>query len=175
MVFGSNMSASSWESFRRAIQSLIPVLSMRTNLVEKHKCLLDMLVWGDDDNPVCKLLQAFKCPLNPGALDQHGLLEALHLCWWYLGLRCRKAKYFKAPCRHLWSGLYSLWSLNDWSPPVSALHWEVAWISDWHCSDSFGIDSWHQPYDRRYHTTVLPTSIGPFNGQMARYKANIQG
>jgi hypothetical protein len=35
-----------------------------------------MLVWGDDDNPVCKLVQAFKCPLNPGALDQHGPLEA---------------------------------------------------------------------------------------------------
>jgi hypothetical protein len=77
MVFGSNTSASSWEPFGRAIQSLIPVLSTRTDLVEKHKGLLDMLVWGDDDNSsVCELVQAFKCPLNPGALDQHGPLEA---------------------------------------------------------------------------------------------------
>ena len=77
MVFGSNTSASSWEPFRRAIQSLIPVLSMRTDLVEKHKGLLDMLVWGDDDNSsVRELVQAFKCPLNPGAPDQDGPLEA---------------------------------------------------------------------------------------------------
>ncbi len=36
MVFGSNTSASSWEPFQRAIQSLIPIYSMRTDLVEKH-------------------------------------------------------------------------------------------------------------------------------------------
>jgi hypothetical protein len=53
MVFGSNTSASSWEPFRRAIQSLIPIYSMRTNLVEKHNGLLDMLAWGDEDNLVC--------------------------------------------------------------------------------------------------------------------------
>ena len=35
MVFGSNTSASSWEPFRRAIQSLIPIYLMRTDLVGK--------------------------------------------------------------------------------------------------------------------------------------------
>ncbi len=75
MVFGSNMSASSWEPFRRAIQSLIPIYSMRTDLVEKHKGLLDIIAWGDYDNLVCGLFQAPKCPLNPSALDQHGPLE----------------------------------------------------------------------------------------------------
>jgi hypothetical protein len=81
MVFGSNTSASSWEPFRRAIQSLIPIYSIRTDLVEKHKSLLNMLVWEDNDTQVCKIVQAFQCPLNPGALDQHGPLEAyiLHL------------------------------------------------------------------------------------------------
>jgi hypothetical protein len=50
---------------------------MRTDLVEKHKGLLDMLVWGDDNNSsVCEFVQAFKCPLNPGAPDQKGPLEA---------------------------------------------------------------------------------------------------
>jgi hypothetical protein len=48
---------------------------MRTDLVEKYKGLLDMLAWGDNDNLVCELVQAFKCPLNPNALDQHGPLE----------------------------------------------------------------------------------------------------
>jgi hypothetical protein len=49
---------------------------MRTDLVEKHKCLLYMLVWKDNDNLVCKFVRAFKCQLNPGALNQHGPLEA---------------------------------------------------------------------------------------------------
>jgi hypothetical protein len=69
MVFGSNTTASSWEPFRRAIQSLIPMYSMRTDLLEEHKGPFDMLAWGDNDNPVCKLVQVFKCLLNPCALD----------------------------------------------------------------------------------------------------------
>jgi len=40
VVFGSNMSESSWERFRRAIQSLIPYFSIRTNLVENLKAYL---------------------------------------------------------------------------------------------------------------------------------------
>jgi hypothetical protein len=56
MVFGLNASASSWEPFRRAIQSLIPIYSMRTDLVSKHKSLLDMLVWEDGETLVCDLI-----------------------------------------------------------------------------------------------------------------------
>ena len=76
MVFGSNASASSWEPFRRAIQSLIPVYSIRTDLISKHKSLLDMLVWEDGDTPTCQLVQAEKCRINLGIPDQHGPLEA---------------------------------------------------------------------------------------------------
>ncbi len=76
MVFGSNTSASSWEPFRRMIQSLIPIYSMRTDLVEKHISLLETLVWEDNETQVCKFVQVFKCSLNPGALDQKGPLEA---------------------------------------------------------------------------------------------------
>jgi hypothetical protein len=49
MVFGSNVSASSWESFRRAIAVLIIKYLMISNLVFKHKLLLDMLKWEDED------------------------------------------------------------------------------------------------------------------------------
>jgi hypothetical protein len=56
MVFESNTSASSWEPFRRAIQSLIPIYSMRTDLVEKHKQLLDMLIWEVDNTWVGDLV-----------------------------------------------------------------------------------------------------------------------
>jgi hypothetical protein len=73
MVFGSNTSASSWEPFRRAIENLIPVYSMREDLVIKHKNLLDMLTWEvvGSVNGV-DLVQAIQCPLNPGiiALDK---------------------------------------------------------------------------------------------------------
>jgi hypothetical protein len=76
MVFGSNVSASSWEPFRRAIQSLIPIFLMRNDLIAKHKTLLDMLVWLDDNTLDSTLVQAFGCPINPGIPDQHSPLEA---------------------------------------------------------------------------------------------------
>ena len=75
MVFGSNASASSWEPFRKAIQSLITVNLMRPDLISKHKTLLDMLVWDDDDTR-SELVQAVKCQINPGILDQDSPLEA---------------------------------------------------------------------------------------------------
>jgi hypothetical protein len=76
MVFGSNTSASSWEPFRRAIEALIIEYSMRSDLIEKHKHLHDMLVWEDDDIWTGDLVQAVKCPLNPGIPDLDGTLEA---------------------------------------------------------------------------------------------------
>ncbi len=73
MVFSSNASASSWEPFRRAIQSLIPIFLMRNDLIAKHKTLLDTLVCLDDGAIVP---QAFGCPINPGIPDQYGPLKA---------------------------------------------------------------------------------------------------
>jgi hypothetical protein len=75
MVFGSNASASSWEPLRRAIQALISIFSMREDLITKHKALLDMLVWLDNDMLVSTLVQAFRCTINPGIPDQHGPLK----------------------------------------------------------------------------------------------------
>jgi hypothetical protein len=92
MVFGSNASASSWEPFRRAIQALIPVYLMRTNIINKYKHLLDTCVWSKDDIPVSTLVQAFKCPINPVILDQHGPLEA-YIYGQYFGLCNRKIEY----------------------------------------------------------------------------------
>jgi hypothetical protein len=76
MVFGSNTSASSWEPFRRAIEDLIIEYSTRSDLIKKHKHLLDMLVWEDDNTWTGDLVQAVKCPLNPGIPDLDGNLEA---------------------------------------------------------------------------------------------------
>ena len=76
MVLGSNASTSSWEPLSRAIQALIPIFLMRDDLITKHKALLDMLVWLDDDMFVSTRVQAFGCTINPGIPDQHGPLEA---------------------------------------------------------------------------------------------------
>ncbi len=35
-----------------------------------------MLVWEDGETPARALIQAVKCPINPGIPDQHGPLEA---------------------------------------------------------------------------------------------------
>jgi hypothetical protein len=76
IVFGSNASASSWEPFRRGIQSLIPIFSMRNDLIAKHKTLLNMLAWLDNDTLVSTLVQAFGCQINPSIPDQHCPVEA---------------------------------------------------------------------------------------------------
>ncbi len=55
-VFGSNTSASSWEALRRAIQNMIPVYSQWTDLVEKHKDLINLLKWNE--NPSVELIHS---------------------------------------------------------------------------------------------------------------------
>ena len=76
MVFGSNASASSWEPFRRAIEALIIEYSTRLDLISKHKDLLDMLKWEDEDTHMGNFVWAVACPLNPGIQDFNGFLEA---------------------------------------------------------------------------------------------------
>jgi hypothetical protein len=76
MVFGSTASASSWEPFQRAIESLIIEYCTRLNLIRKHKHLLDMLTWEDEDIHVGEFVQAVACPLNPGIQNLDGSLEA---------------------------------------------------------------------------------------------------
>jgi len=65
MVFGSTASCSSWEPFRRAIETLSALFANRPDLVEKHKEWLDMINWAELDfnEP---LTPAFPCQLNPG-------------------------------------------------------------------------------------------------------------
>ena len=48
---------------------------MRTDLVEKHRHLLIMLIWEDNNAWVGDLVQAVMCPLNPCIPDQYGPLE----------------------------------------------------------------------------------------------------
>ncbi len=73
--FSSNTSASSWEALRRAIQIMITVYSQWTNLVEKHKDLINFLEW--DDSPSTKLVQTVKCKLNQGVPDENGEIKPL--------------------------------------------------------------------------------------------------
>ncbi len=76
-VFGSNTSASSWEPFRRVIQSIIPVYSQHRDLVEKHKDLLDLLKWDDRNTHQHKLVQVFGCKINQGIQNRLGEIKPL--------------------------------------------------------------------------------------------------
>ena len=73
-VFGSNTSASSWEPLRRAVKSMITVYAQRDDLVDKHKILLDKLMWSDDLSPRPDLTKAFPCDINKGVIDDKGNL-----------------------------------------------------------------------------------------------------
>jgi hypothetical protein len=76
-VFGSNTSASSWEAFRRSIQSMIIVYSKRRDLVEKHKDLLDLLKWDEKHTHQLELVQAFGCKINQGVKNELGKIKPL--------------------------------------------------------------------------------------------------
>ncbi len=72
-VFGSNISASSWEPLWRAIKNLIPIYFERDDLIVKHKKYIDMLKWQDDTgtpDPVPAKL----CKMNCGVMDAFGNL-----------------------------------------------------------------------------------------------------
>ena len=71
-VFGSNTSASSWEPFRRAIKAMITVYARRDDLIEKHKILLNELMWFDASSPTPVLVQAFRCDINRGVVNDQG-------------------------------------------------------------------------------------------------------
>jgi hypothetical protein len=71
MVFGSTASASSWESFRQAIEAITKVFANRSNLVIKHKKYLDMLKWEKIDHNTKKVC-AFPCAINQRIIDGAG-------------------------------------------------------------------------------------------------------
>lgn len=72
MVFGSIISATSWEPFRRAIEVMTEVYSLRFDLVEKHQAYLDLIIIEPPAPPGTKFTKAVKCEINQGVLDENG-------------------------------------------------------------------------------------------------------
>jgi hypothetical protein len=68
MVFGSTVSASSWEAFRQAIEALTKDFANRPDLVIRHKKFIDMLKCEEID-PSAHLTPAFSCTINCGIID----------------------------------------------------------------------------------------------------------
>ena len=71
MVFGSTISTSSWEAFRRAIEAMSEVFSNRPDLVIKHRRYLDMIWWTEiyltvEITPAiaCTMLRGFPAKLK---------------------------------------------------------------------------------------------------------------
>jgi hypothetical protein len=79
IVFGSTVSASNWEAFRRAIKALMKVFANRPNLVVRHKKFINMLKWEEID-PSAKLTPAFSCTINCGIMDDAGNQIDLPAC-----------------------------------------------------------------------------------------------
>ena len=66
MVFGSSVSAPSWEAFRRAIEVMSQVNYNQEGLVEKHKEYLSKIKWDIETFNPSDLTQAKKCNINQG-------------------------------------------------------------------------------------------------------------
>ncbi len=65
MVFGSTISASSWEVYRRAIEGMSKEFANSPDSVIKHCCYLDMIWWAEID-PNAKITLAVACAILGG-------------------------------------------------------------------------------------------------------------
>jgi hypothetical protein len=77
MVFGSNTSALSCESFQRAIETLLKVYANWPDLVAKHKKYLDM-IGCVELNPNTPITPAVACKVNTGIVSANGVEKKLH-------------------------------------------------------------------------------------------------
>ena len=76
MVFGSVVSASTWEPFRRAIAGIATACYSRPGLVAKHRHLLDVIKWDTKPPPGMNRARATACSFNPGVFDASGRRRA---------------------------------------------------------------------------------------------------
>ncbi|KAL7526106.1 hypothetical protein ACHAXR_001323, partial [Thalassiosira sp. AJA248-18] len=72
MVFGAIVSATSWEPFRRAIEVMSAVYSLRLDLVTKHQTFLDMITIAPPAPEGTEFVKAVPCEINKGVLDEQG-------------------------------------------------------------------------------------------------------
>lgn len=72
MVFGSTVSASSWEPFRVAIAAIATSYYFKQTLVQKHKHLLDMITWERASGPAPQFVRAIACSRNKGIINPDG-------------------------------------------------------------------------------------------------------
>lgn len=77
MVFGSTVSANSWEPFRRAIEIMTMVYYNTDGLVEKHADYLNMIDWHTDCPEDQKFTRSKSCPINPGIFNADGKMKPL--------------------------------------------------------------------------------------------------
>ena len=77
MVFGSVVSASSWEPFRRAISGLAESFFGKEGLIEKHREYLDMICWADEPEDDVAFVPAKECPTNKGITNEDGTKQKM--------------------------------------------------------------------------------------------------
>jgi hypothetical protein len=72
MLFESTTSASSWEPFQQAIETLSEVYANQPNLVSKHEKYLDMIGWAELDSNT-PITPAVACKINTGIVATDGI------------------------------------------------------------------------------------------------------
>ena len=82
MVFGSVVSAPSWEPMRRAIVALAGAYFARTDLVQKYWSYLSKLDWAPEPPAGTTYVQATRCSQNRGIRNANGSLRLTpHFCY----------------------------------------------------------------------------------------------
>ena len=78
MVFGSKVSVTAWEPFRRAIKVMTKVFSPRSDLIKKHQAYLDMVIIGPAVAEGTTFTKTVKCQLNTGILGKNESQKPTH-------------------------------------------------------------------------------------------------
>ena len=86
MVFGSIVSASCWEPFRRAIEKMTEVYYENPELETKYAGYLEQLKFEPIPEKSFKFTQAIPCKYNKGIIDENGKMQVRNYiyvddCW----------------------------------------------------------------------------------------------
>ncbi len=134
----------------------------RSNLVQKHRELLETLKWQEDAPVKHGLVQAFACEMNPSVMkDEPGICTPLsaNIYGQHASSSSTQKDNGKTACSNNWSNFCGLWSTQHNCPPMPAIAWEMEWTYSRPKANHLGAHCWQQD-DSWNYWQIHPAETG---------------